>query len=261
VCARRVHLRQARTRRPRPSAYSPELDVVALALGCHSAATSGCNHRSNSTDAAVSLSELLANAHVGRTHCGPVARLIFSMIGSLDGYIEDSKGSFLWGRPDAEVCTFVNEQERGVGTYLYGRRMYETMVFWETVRLSKRDPPFVREWAQMWRAAEKVVFSRKLREVSSTRTRIERSFDPKTVRRMKKSAARDISIAGPNLAARALREGLVDEIALYVAPIVVGAGKPWFPKDVRLKLKLIETRHFSSGFVFLRYQPARGRTR
>jgi dihydrofolate reductase len=182
-----------------------------------------------------------------------VARLIYSAITSLDGYVADDQGSFDWAAPDEEVHTFVNELERPVGTYLYGRRMYEVMIAWETAD-NLDDEPVTLDFAEIWRGAEKVVYSRTLETVSSARTRIERDFDPEAVRRMKASAGRDISVGGPDLAAQAFRAGLVDECHLFVTPIVVGGGKRSLPDDVRLKLELLGVRRFGNGVVHLHYR-------
>jgi dihydrofolate reductase len=171
---------------------------------------------------------------------------------SIDGYIEDKDGKFDWAEPDGEVHTFVNDLERPVGTYLYGRRMYETMVAWETLSLAEQ-PPHMREFAEIWRAADKIVYSRTLETAPSVRTQIERDFDPEAVRQLKASAGRDISVGGPDLAARAIRAGLVDEYHLFVTPIVVGGGKQSLPDDVRLQLELLDERRFGNGMVHLRY--------
>jgi dihydrofolate reductase len=182
-----------------------------------------------------------------------VGRLIYSAIASLDGYVEDSAGRFDWAEPDEEVFSFLNALERPIGTYLYGRRMYETLVFWETAPVDESVPAFLREWAQIWQAAEKVVYSRTLRAVASGRTRVESSFGPEPVRRLKENAGRDLSIGGAELAGQAIRAGLVDEFQLFAVPVAVGDGKPWLPKDVRLDLELLGTHLFASGVVFLRY--------
>jgi dihydrofolate reductase len=181
-----------------------------------------------------------------------MAKLISSAITSLDGYIADEDGNFDWAAPDEEVHTFVNDLERPLGTYLYGRRMYETMLYWETAH-TVADHPVEQDFAQIWRAAEKVVYSKTLDTVSSARTRIERAFDPDAIRQMKASAERDISVGGPDLAAQAFGAGLVDECHLFVAPIVVGGGKPALPKGVRVKLELLDERSFGNGMVYLRY--------
>jgi dihydrofolate reductase len=170
--------------------------------------------------------------------------LIYSAIASLDGYIENEHGKFDWAAPDDEVHAFINELERPVGTYLYGRRMYETMVAWESV---DSDP-----YAEIWRAAEKIVYSRTLDSVASTRTRIEREFDPEAVRRLKEEG--DVSVGGPALAAEAIRAGLVDEYHPFLVPIIVGGGKRALPDGVRLELELLDVRRFDSGVVYLRYR-------
>ena len=181
-----------------------------------------------------------------------MAKLISSAIISLDGYIADEDGNFDWAEPPEDVHAFVNDLERPVGTYLYGRRMYETMVYWETAH-TVADHPVEQDFAEIWRAAEKVVYSKTLETVSSARTRIERAFDPDAIRQMKASAERDISVGGPDLAAQAFGAGLVDECHLFVAPIVVGGGKPALPKGVRVKLELLDERSFGNGMVYLRY--------
>jgi dihydrofolate reductase len=183
-----------------------------------------------------------------------VAKLIYSAIASLDGYIEDEDGSFDWAVPDEEVLAFVNDLERPVGTYLYGRRMYEMMVGWETDPTLAEQSPLMRDFAEIWQAADKIAYSKTLETVSTARTRIERDFDPEAVRRMKASAGRDIFVSGPNLAAHAFRAGLVDELHLFLAPIVVGGGKRSLPDNVCMKLELVEERRFEGGMVYLRYR-------
>jgi dihydrofolate reductase len=173
-----------------------------------------------------------------------VGKLIYSAIASLDGYIEDENGKFDWAAPDDEVHAFINELERPVGTYLYGRRMYETMVAWETVD----SHPY----AEIWRAAEKIVYSRTLESVASARTRIDREFDPEAVRRLKEEG--DVSVGGPALAAEAIRAGLVDEYHLFLIPVLVVGGKRALPDGVRLELELLGERLFESGVVYLRYR-------
>jgi dihydrofolate reductase len=182
-----------------------------------------------------------------------LAKLIYSTIASLDGYVEDSQGRFDWGAPDEEVHAFVNELERPLGTYLYGRRMYETMVYWETQGTGDGDRPASREFAEIWRAAEKIVYSRTLEATSSVRTRIERDFDPAAVAQLKASAATDVSIGGAELAGHALLAGLVDEINLFLVPVVVSGGKRALPEGLRVKLGLLAQRSFRSGFVHLHY--------
>ncbi len=152
--------------------------------------------------------------------------------------------------------TFVNDLERPAGTYLYGRRMYEMMAYWETPAAVADQPPFAQDYAEIWRAAEKIVYSRTLETASTAKTRIEREFDPETVRRMKASAPRDISVGGPDLAGQAIRAGLVDEIHLFVTPVVVGGGKRSLPDDVRLDLELLAERRFGNGVVHLHYRVA-----
>ena len=182
-----------------------------------------------------------------------MARLIYSSIASLDGYVADEKGNFDWAAPDEEVHRFVNDLERPVGTCLYGRRMYETMVFWETAG-GTDQPPFARDFAELWQAADKIVYSKTLESVSSARTRIERDFDPDAVRRLKATAGRDLTVGGAGLAAQAIEAGLVDEIGLFLVPVVVGAGKRSLPAGVRLDLELLDERRFRSGVVYLRYR-------
>jgi dihydrofolate reductase len=183
-----------------------------------------------------------------------MAKLIYMAIASLDGYVADADGNFDWSMPDEEVHAFVNDVERPVGTHLYGRRLYEVMVAWETMNTSADQQPVMRDFAEIWRAAEKVVYSRTLEAASTARTRIERDFDPEAVRRMKASAQRDISIGGAELAAVALRAGLVDECHLLLSPIVVGGGKRALPDDVRLELELLDVRRFGNGVVHLHYR-------
>jgi dihydrofolate reductase len=183
-----------------------------------------------------------------------MAKLIYSAIQSLDGYIADEDGNFDWAVPDEEVHSFVNDLERPVGTYLYGRRMYEVMVGWETAPTGADQPSFMRDYAQIWQAADKVVYSRTLDTVSSARTRIERRFDPAAVRQLKAAAGRDLTVGGPDLAAEAFKAGLVDECRLFLAPIMVGGGTRALPDKVRLKLGLLEERRFGSGMVHLRYR-------
>ncbi len=187
-----------------------------------------------------------------------MARLIYSAIASLDGYVEDERGRFDWGAPDDEVHAFVNDLERPIGTYLYGRRMYETMVFWETAGRGDDSPPASRDFAGIWRAAEKIVFSRTLRTVSSARTRIEPSFDPDAIRRLKESSGTDVTVGGAELAGQAIAGGLVDECHLFLVPIVVGGGKRALPGGVRAQLELLDERRFRRGAVHLHYRLAGG---
>jgi dihydrofolate reductase len=182
-----------------------------------------------------------------------MARLSYSALASLDGVIADEQGRFDWAEPDPEVHAFVNDLERPVGTHLYGRRMYEVMVWWET--LDDADlPPHIRDYAEVWRNADKIVYSRTLASVSSARTRLEREFDPDAVRRLKEEAGRDLSIGGPGLAAHALAAGLVDEVHVLLSPHVVGGGLRAFPDGVHLPLELVDERRFGSGTVYVRYR-------
>jgi dihydrofolate reductase len=181
-----------------------------------------------------------------------VARLIYSTISSLDGYVADEDGKFGWAAPDEEVHAFINELERPVGTCLYGRRMYEVMVFWETVDTDP-EPQVMRDFAEIWRAADKVVYSRTLGEPLSAKTRIEREFDPDAVRELVASASRDVTVGGAELAGEALKAGLVDECQIFLAPVVVGGGKRSLPDGVFARLELLEQRRFQSGFAYLRY--------
>jgi len=183
-----------------------------------------------------------------------MAKLIYSAITSLDGYVSDSDGNFDWCAPDEEVHNFVNDLERHVGTYLYGRRMYEVMVAWETAHTFADQRLVTRDYAEIWQAADKIVYSKTLDMASSARTQIERDFDADAVREMKASARRDISVGGPNLAAQAIRAGLVDECHLFLAPIVVGGGNPSLPDNVVWQLELRGVRHFGSGVVHLHYR-------
>ncbi len=182
-----------------------------------------------------------------------MAKLISSAITSLDGYIADEDGSFDWAVPDEEVHAFVNDLARPLGTYLYGRRMYETMVYWETAHTAA-DHPVEQDFAEIWQAAEKVVYSKTLETVSSARTRIERAFEPDAIRGTKASAERDISVGGADLAAQAFRARLVDECHLFLAPIVIGGGKRALPESVRVGLELLDERRFGNGMIYLRYR-------
>jgi dihydrofolate reductase len=180
--------------------------------------------------------------------------LIYSLTCSLDGYIEDATGSFDWAAPDEEVHHFVNDRQRSVGTYLFGRRMYETMRVWDDPDAFVGDSAAMREYAEIWEAIDKVIYSRSLAEVSTRRTRLERSFEPDAVRRLKEAADRRIEVAGPGLAVEAFRAGLIDEVYLFVVPVIVGGGKPALPDGVRLDLRLEEERRFGNGTVFLAYR-------
>jgi len=182
-----------------------------------------------------------------------MAPLIFSMSCSLDGYVEDATGSFDFSAPDAEVHGFINDVQRSVGTYLFGRRMYETMRVWDDPEAFD-DDPVTRDYAAVWASIDKVVYSRTLAEVSAPRTRLERSFDPEAVRRIKESSDGRIEVAGPELAAEAFRAGLLDEVHLFVTPVMVGGGKRALPDGVRLELALDEERRFPNDWVYLRYR-------
>jgi dihydrofolate reductase len=181
-----------------------------------------------------------------------MAKLIYSALESLDGYIADQDGKFDWAEPDGEVHTFINDLMRTIGTYLYGRRIYEVMVAWETLDLADQ-PPHMQEFAHMWRHADKIVYSKTLEAASSAKTRLERDFDPEAVRRMKVTERRDLAVAGPTLAAQAFQAALVDECQLFIAPIVVGGGIQSLPDNVRLKLELLDERRFGNGMIYLRY--------
>jgi dihydrofolate reductase len=196
-----------------------------------------------------------------------MAKLIYSAITSLDGYVEDEHGRFGWAKPDAEVHAFLNELERPIGTYLYGRRMYETMVWWETIDAGTvQDAParddaelwraVVSGYAELWRAADKIVYSRTLETVSSARTRIEREFDPDAIRALKRTAAADVAVGGSELAGQALAAGLVDELRLLLNPVVVGGGKSALPDHVWTDLELIDERRFQGGVVHVGYRVA-----
>ena len=182
-----------------------------------------------------------------------MARLIYSFLASLDGYIADDVGNFDWAVPDEEVLDFINAIERDVGTHLYGRTMYEMMVGWENDPAVAGQSPKSAEFAEIWQAAEKVVFSRSLQSVSTKRTRLERSFDPDLVRAIKAEASQDLSISGADVAASAWRAGVIDECQVFVAPMLVGSGKRMFPDDIRQPLALLDERRFGNGMVFLRY--------
>jgi dihydrofolate reductase len=183
-----------------------------------------------------------------------MARLIYTAISSLDGYIEDANGRFDWAAPDEEVHRFVNDLERPVGTHLYGRRMYETMVYWESPPDLADQPGVVRDFAEIWQAADKVVYSKTLLAASSARTRIERAFDADAVRQLKATAGHDLTIGGARLAAQAIEAGLVDEYHLFLVPVIVGAGKRALPSDVRATVELIDERRFRNGTVYLHYR-------
>lgn len=180
-------------------------------------------------------------------------KLIYALHLSVDGYVEDEQGSFGWGAPDEEVGAYITQIESSVGTHLYGRRMYETMVYWETSHTLPDQDEGDLAWARQWQAAEKIVYSRTLAEPRSKRTRIEREFNPEAVRRLKNEAGHDISVAGPELAGHALKAGLVDEIHMFISCVMLGGGKRFFPNGVRVKLELMDEHRFRNGVVILRY--------
>jgi dihydrofolate reductase len=183
-----------------------------------------------------------------------MAKLIYAMNTSLDGYINDEEGKFDWSEPDEELHRFFNELERPLGTHLYGRRLYETMSYWQDPGDLTEQPDYIRDFAEIWRNTDNVVYSRTLDSASTPRTRIERELDPAAVRRMKESAEPDLSVGGPGLAADALRAGLVDELHQVLHPIVVGGGTPWLPAGLRLELELLDERRFAGGAVHLHYR-------
>ena len=185
-----------------------------------------------------------------------MARLIYSAIMSLDGYIADADGGFDWAAPGEEVHAFVNELERPVGTYLLGRRMYETLRYWETAHTLPGQPPVSLDFARIWQAADKIVYSRTLQEPLTPRTRIERDFDPDQVRMLKTEASQDLTVGGAHLAAQAIAAGLVDEYQLFLVPVIVGGGTRALPDKVRLDLALAQEHRFANGFTYLRYHPA-----
>jgi dihydrofolate reductase len=189
-----------------------------------------------------------------------MARLIYTTNASLDGYTEDRDGNFDWTVPEEDYYRFITNLLRADGTHLYGRRMYESMMVWETDPNLAAESPLMRDFAEVWQAADKIVYSKTLETVSTRKTQIERNFDPEAIRRLKATAEQDIHIGGPGLAAHAFRSGLVDECHLFLIPILVGGGKPAFPDDLRLELELLEERRFGSGVVFLRYRTRQGRT-
>ncbi|HEY7975177.1 MAG TPA: dihydrofolate reductase family protein [Ktedonobacterales bacterium] len=183
-----------------------------------------------------------------------MAKLSYMAIESLDGYIADENGDFDWAAPDEEVHTFVNDLVRPIGAYLYGRRMYEVLVAWETPQTFAGQSPVIQDFAQIWQSANKIVYSRTLEMVSSARTYIERDFDPEAIRQMKASAERGLTVGGPDLAAQAIKAGVVDEYHLFIAPVVVGGGVQALPDHFRLTLELVDERRFGSGMVYLHYR-------
>lgn len=186
-----------------------------------------------------------------------MGRLVYGAIVSLDGYVSDETGNFDWAVPDEAVHAFINDLERPIGTYLYGRRMYETMAVWETPEELPDPTPAMLEFARIWQAADKIVYSRTLQTVSTSKTRLEREFVPEAVRELKSGATRDVEVGGPSLAAHAIRAGLVDEYHVYLAPIIVGSGNRYLPGNVRVRLELLDRRGFGNGMVFVRYRAKR----
>jgi dihydrofolate reductase len=182
-----------------------------------------------------------------------MAELIYTALASLDGYVEDEGGRFDWAQPDEEVHAFVNDLERPVGTQLLGRRMYEVLSYWETVPLAGQ-PAHIVDFAQIWRAADKIVYSMTLEAATTARTRVERNFDPEAVRQLKASADGDLSVGGPALAAHAFEAGLVDEIHLFLSPVLVGGGKHALPEGASLTLELLDEQRFGNGTVYLRHR-------
>jgi len=183
-----------------------------------------------------------------------MAKLIYSAFTSLDGYVADENGNFVWAEIDDEVHTFINSRERRVGTYLFGRKMYETMSVWETPEVLPPLMPAGLEFLPIWQAAEKIVYSTTLQTVSTAKTRLERKFDVDVVRELKATATRDIAMGGPTLAAHAIRAGLVDEYNLLIAPIIAGSGNPYLPGKVAVKLELLDERRFANGLVHVQYR-------
>jgi dihydrofolate reductase len=188
-----------------------------------------------------------------------MAHLIYTANSSLDGYIEDMDGKFDWTAPDEEYFSFISNLVRKAGTYLYGRRLYETMMVWETDPNLAAESPLRRDFAEIWQAADKIVYSTTLESVSTRKTRLERSVDPEAIRQLKEAVEQDILIGGAELAAHAFRSGLIDECHLFLLPVIVGGGKQCLPDNVRLELELLQERRFGSGVVFLRYRARQGR--
>jgi dihydrofolate reductase len=186
-----------------------------------------------------------------------MAKLIYVTPASLDGYIADETGDFDWAAPDEEVHAFINDLLRPIGTYLYGRKMYQTMAVWETPDVIPDRTPAILDFARIWQAADKIVYSKSLETVSTSKTRLDREFDPQVVRGLKSQSHHDVTVGGPTLAAHAIRAGLVDEYHLFVAPVILGGGKPVLPGDMRVTLKLLHERGFDNGMVYLRYRAIR----
>ncbi len=196
----------------------------------------------------------MGNSHRGfESHALRMGRLVYSVIMSLDGYVDDAEGGFAWAMPDEEVHAYLNDLMRPIGTHLYGRRLYAVMAGWQTLGTSPDESAVTRDFGELWRDADKVVYSATLDEASTPRTRLERSFDPDAVRALVAASDRDVLVGGPGLAEHALRAGLVDEIGVVVAPVVVGGGTAYLPDRLRLDLRLLEERRFANGFAALRY--------
>ena len=183
-----------------------------------------------------------------------MAKLIYTATTSLDGYIEDSEGKLDWAEPSDEVHRFINDLERPVGIYLYGRRMYETMAGWETDPSLAATSPVMKDYAEIWQAADKIVFSKTLPEIITTRTRIERNFNPEQLRQLKTNSERNLGMGGSALAGEAFAAGLIDELHLFLSPVMIGAGKPAFSSKAKLNLRLLEEHRFENGTMYLRYQ-------
>jgi dihydrofolate reductase len=182
-----------------------------------------------------------------------MVKLIYFMPMSLDGFIAGETDSMDWSAPSEEVSVFINDRHRPIGTYLYGRKEYETMMDWETPDVIPGLTPAMMDFGRIWQAADKIVYSRSLENVSTPKTRLEREFDPQAVRDLKAQLPHDITVAGPHLAAQAIRAGLVDEYQLLVVPVLLGAGKRVLPSNVGVKLDLLDERRFGNGWVYLRY--------
>jgi dihydrofolate reductase len=185
-----------------------------------------------------------------------MAKLIYSAITSLDGYISDEQGNFDWAAPNEEVHAFANDLERSIGTHLYGRRMYETMVYWETAHTLPESDPVELDYAEVWQSADKIIYSTTMDQVSSARTRIERDFDPESIRQLKRNADRDLGVGGAEFAGHVIKAGLVDEYQLFVNPVLVGGGTSALPDMIRLDLELVDERRFGNGVVYLHYRSA-----
>jgi dihydrofolate reductase len=183
-----------------------------------------------------------------------MAKLIYITPASLDGYIADETGDFEWSAPAEKGLAFINDVVRPIGTYLYGRKMYQTMAVWETPDVFPSRTPAILDFARIWQAADKIVYSKSLETVSTGKTLLEREFDPEAVRRLKAQLPHDVTVGGPNLAAHAIRAGIVDEYHLFVVPAILGGGKPVLPANVRVTLELLDERGFGKGMVYLRYR-------